>query len=142
MSNWRDYSKDIITAIIAALVIAVPLVTSKAHAQSSQTLSIDLEGMKRGVYVCVDNVRYRIKQGTMPRMTRAQAVEWCVNDMIAQYRERVSVEEKLIDGITKYCCPNINVPQPYYQPPREYKNVQSDMEKMIAQFRAGLEAAK
>ena len=120
-------------------------------AQSSQTLGYDLEMMKHGVAVCVDNVDFRLRMKhkgdsyyrNQPDMTRAQAVKLCTDQALAQYKERVQVEENLIEGMTKYCCPNIKQPPnnaPRYQEPKGYRNVEA--EKMLRQFEAGLQAAR
>ena len=140
--------RNLLLGFVLGLLVATG---AGVWAQSSQTLGYDLEMMKKGVYVCVDNIDFRLRMKHkgdayyqyQPEMTRTQAVEWCTQRAIAQYKERVDVEEKLIEGMTKHCCPNIKqapAPAPRYQEPKGYRNVEA--EKMLRQFEAGLQAAR
>lgn len=130
--------------LILSLALATP-----AFAQSSQTMNADFMVIKHNVQVCMDDYRYWKRQGKpVPTLSREQLTDYCIKRAIARYRERVQIEERLIEGLTKECCPNVQTPPatPHYREKQEYKDVQrpqgrerEEIEQIIAKLKESAE---
>lgn len=125
-----------------------------AHAQSSQMLTYDLRIAQWNVSTCKSNWEFYHVRHNPPlnppgdqyywpkTMSRDDLQAACVQWAIKIYKRKVDTEEALIEGMSKACCPNVK--QAPSQSPRypgerkEFKNVQSEQEKMIEMFAAGL----
>lgn len=135
------------------LFIAV-LFAAPAWAQSSATTTFDLRVAQWNVSVCKSNWAYYHVRHNPPLNPPGEQYYWpatispdqlqaaCIKWALKIYKSRVDTEEALIEGMTKHCCPNVKQPpatQPHYPGERkEYKSVQSEQEKMIEMFAAGM----
>ena len=134
--------RNLLLGFVLGLLVATG---AGVWAQSSQTLGQDLQNLKTSIIYCLNdnNGWVRDAKGYTTMQAKPQALKWCEDKALAVYKQRAESEERLIEGMTKSCCPYIKqapAPAPRYQEPKGYRNVEA--EKMLRQFEAGLQAAR
>ena len=143
MNKWIEDTLTIVLALAFVTVIAYCTMTNQAHAQTSLTLGEDLAKLKAAIFYCITENHGWIKdsRGNTTLFAKPDTLKWCEGRALELYKQQVDSEERLIEGMTKSCCPYIKQPPnraPYYREKKEYKNVQTDIDRMLAQFEAGL----
>lgn len=106
---WRTYQQWLLIGLGAGL--AALLWAAQALAQSAATLAEDLYIAQLNVRTCMSNFAYERahpeQYGPRPNWNRDQVREHCIAQAVARYRERVQIEERLIEEMSRICCPYV-----------------------------------